>query len=432
MVIRYGQAGILVTRNKSNSRPYWTVYQPNRILGWRFGEHKGQRSLVQLRLEEHVQVPSGKYGVQTVRQVRFLEPGKWTLYREVIGSQSAPAHRPDFAMPYGAGGGTFEVVDQGRFPFSDIPFSVAYADIEDFEMLSSPPLRPLAEADALLYALGANRKHLLNLCAVPVMAVTGRETDEGAHRRIGPSYVMQFQPNTTVQWLETSGVSFKAVQEQITEIERDIDTLGMTSVVNQKASAETATAKQLDHIDGSTVMSVVSQNLERAINQSAKYHTLMLGLSLDPFPRFSLDRDFTSMKLLPNEITSLTSLVNEGLITKETLLELLKDGYVLPAHFDSEEELKKIAQEKADEMDLQLLDRLGQREEEDENSSSEESKNGEEEEEQEEDLEEESEEEQQEEQEQEREASSTRETSARDERRRRRNGRRARTQRGFG
>lgn len=343
-VLRYGHAGVLVSSD-SSGRPFWAVYKPDRILGWRFGEKKGSRKLQQLRLEEHVQIPVGDYGVQTVRQIRVLSPGGWVLYRERPNTDNR-GRQTEYAIPYGLAGGKFDAVESGRIPFAEIPFAVAYSEISDDEMVSSPPLKELAEASAALYSVTANRRQLLSLCAAPTLAIIGRDIEETSHKKMGPTYVINLHQGSDCKWLETSGVSFKALEQQAAEIERDIDTLGMASVVSQKMGAETAASKALDHIDGSTVMSVVSQNLERCVNNCLRYHAMFLGQAEPPWGRASLDRDFASMKLTPQEITSLLQVHGANILTPETVLKLLKDGYVLPSGFDVETELKKLEEMK--------------------------------------------------------------------------------------
>ena len=349
-VIRYGHAGILVFPSRQG-HPTWSVYKPDRILGWRFGENKERRVLIQVRLEEHVQIPSGKYGTKTVRQVRVLTPGKWELWRE---TERSDQEKIGFALPYGQGGGQFEMVEQGAVPFGTIPFAVAYSDICDHDFISVPPLRELAMAAARSYAVTANRQQLLDLAAAPTLAIIGQEVESGCTQKVGPSYVIHCRQGSDVKWLEASGVSFQALKDQLKEIDEEIDTLGMAAIVSQKMGSETAEAKRLDHVDGSTAMAIISQNIEKALNDCFTFHSMYRGQTAPPWPLVALNRDFVSERLSPQDIVSLLSIYNNNLVTAVTVLQLLKEGYVLPSSLDPEKELSKIAEEKEREMFMNM------------------------------------------------------------------------------
>src|SRR5690606_4399760 len=58
-------------------RPYAVLIRPEQVLGWR---NEGG-ILAQFRYMEVVEEPDGEFGVNTVQQVRVLEPGSWRVYR---------------------------------------------------------------------------------------------------------------------------------------------------------------------------------------------------------------------------------------------------------------------------------------------------------------------------------------------------------------
>ena len=76
-MIRYGHVGVLVDAPAAgeSGRPYWSIYSPPDVLGWRSEIIDGQQKLTQLRLFEKVVQPEGDYGEKLVEQVRVLTPG---------------------------------------------------------------------------------------------------------------------------------------------------------------------------------------------------------------------------------------------------------------------------------------------------------------------------------------------------------------------
>ena len=81
LCIRYGHVGVLVDALLMVVRPYWVPYTPRDIIGWRTEVKDGQRVLTQLRLMERIVRPKGKYGEETVEQIRVLEPNSFMLFQ---------------------------------------------------------------------------------------------------------------------------------------------------------------------------------------------------------------------------------------------------------------------------------------------------------------------------------------------------------------
>ena len=79
LCIRYGHVGVLVDAPANGGRPYWIPYTPRDIIGWRTEVKDGQRELTQLRLMERVVRPKGKYGEETVEQIRAVSYTHLTL-----------------------------------------------------------------------------------------------------------------------------------------------------------------------------------------------------------------------------------------------------------------------------------------------------------------------------------------------------------------
>ncbi len=81
-LVRYGHIGTLVDAPSDGGRPYWCIYTPRQILGWRTEAKDGQQQLTMLRLLESVIVPDGDYGEKAVQQVRVLTPGAYELHQK--------------------------------------------------------------------------------------------------------------------------------------------------------------------------------------------------------------------------------------------------------------------------------------------------------------------------------------------------------------
>ncbi len=318
-MVRYGHVGVLVDAPAAgeNGRPYWVSYTPREILGWRTEMSEGAQKLSQLRLLEKVIVPDGLYGEKQMEQVRVLTPGAFEL------------HRRDEK-------GAFQIHDSGSTTLNEIPFAVAYANRVNF-MESRPPLEDIAELNLKAYQVQSDLDNQLHISAVPMLAFFGFPM-AGEEVSAGPGEAIAFPAEGDARYIEPEGKSFEAQFRRLEQIAVQINELGLSAVLGQKLSAETAEAKRIDRSQGDSTMMVIAQNMQDLIDNCLTWHAQYLNI---PQAGSSyVNRDFLGGRLEPQEIQSLLALYTAGTITQKTLLDQLYEGEVLGDEFDVEEELE--------------------------------------------------------------------------------------------
>ena len=113
--------------------------------------------------------------------------------------------------------------------------------------------------------------------------------------------------------------------------------LGVTKLFGQKFVAESAEAKRIDQAQSNSVLSIISQELESALNQAFEFASQYVGIDA---PEISIDRDFDYYRLLGQDISVLTQLNQLGKISDSMLLEILRRGEVLPDNVSIESEIE--------------------------------------------------------------------------------------------
>jgi hypothetical protein len=321
-MIRYGHVGVLVDApSDGNGRPYWVCYGPRDILGWRTEQQEGRQVLTMLRLAERITVPDGEYGEKTVEQVRLLRPGEFEL------------HQKDDQ-------GEFRIVDEGRTSLQRIPFSVAYANRIAY-LESRPPLEDIAELNLKAYQIQSDLDNQLHISAVPMLAFYGFPT-AAEEVSAGPGEAIAFPSDGRAEYIEPGGRSFEYQFKRLEQLAAQINELGLSAVLGQKLSAETAEAKRIDRSQGDSTMMVIAQNMQDMIDNCLQFHAEYLGGGVAPGSCY-VNRDFLGSRLEPQDIQSLLALYTSGTITQETLLQQLSDGEVLGDDFDVDEELEATA-----------------------------------------------------------------------------------------
>ena len=316
-MIRYGHVGVLVDAPRDGGRPYWTSYTPRDILGWRTEIIDGEQKLMQLRLSESIIVPDGDYGEKEVQQIRVLSPGEFKLFQRDEKK------------------GDFRVVDEGRTSLNRIPFGVAYSNrVNTLE--SRPPLEDIANLNLKAYQIQSDLDNQLHISAVPMLAFYGFPSS-AEEVSAGPGEAIAFPADGRAEYIAPSSDAFASQFQRLDQIEKQINELGLSAVLGQKLSAETAEAKRLDRSQGDSTMMVIAQNMQDMIDNCLQFHAQYLG---DRQPGSSyVNRDFLGSRLEPQEIQALLQLYTAGTITQETLLMQLSEGEVLGDDFDVEEEL---------------------------------------------------------------------------------------------
>jgi hypothetical protein len=318
-MIRYGHVGILVDAPSDGGRPYWVSYTPREILGFRTEIKDGSTQLTQLRLLESVIIPSddSEYGEEQVEQIRVLKPGEYQI------------HRKDKK-------GDFRIVDEGTTSLDRIPFAVAYSNRYN-TMESRPPLEDIAELNLKAYQVQSDLDNQLHISAVPMLAFFGFPSS-AEEVSAGPGEALAFPAEGRAEYIEPDGKSYEAQFKRLEQIASQINELGLSAVLGQKLSAETAEAKRIDRSQGDSTMMVIAQNMQDAIDNCLQFHAQFLGES--QAGSCMINRDFLGSRLEPQEIQSLLQLYTAGTITQETLLHQLAEGEILGDDFDIEEELE--------------------------------------------------------------------------------------------
>jgi hypothetical protein len=253
-----------------------------------------------------------------VQQVRVLTPGEFKLFQRDEKK------------------GDFRVIDEGRTSLNRIPFSVAYANrVNTFE--SRPPLEDIANLNLKAYQVQSDLDNQLHISAVPMLAFYGFPT-AAEEVSAGPGEAIAFPAEGRAEYIAPGSDAFSSQFQRLDQIEKQINELGLSAVLGQKLSAETAEAKRLDRSQGDSTMMVIAQNMQDMIDNCLQYHAEFLG---DRQPGSSyVNRDFLGTRLEPQEIQALLQLYTAGTITQETLLMQLSEGEVLGDDFDVDNELE--------------------------------------------------------------------------------------------
>ena len=319
----------LAEERSLNRRPYWIEVDPTNIYGWRLDREVNYGSLIQVRIGEKAVVPDGEFGESVYNQIRVIEPGRYRVYRQT--------EKQKTLEPYSQGGFTgdfngppqqqeYELIESGDYSLDEIPLVTVYTGKTD-TMTSKPPLLDIAYLNLAHFQRQADLIHSLHVASQPMLVLEGWD-DQTKDMAISVNYAMATQPGNKVYYVEPASSAFEAQSAEIQELEKQMASLGISTLSQQKFVAESADARRLDRVDTNSMLSMVSldleQKLQKSFNLSAKY------LQLDP-PEIKISRDFDIERLIGQDVTALTSLFDQKVIDREEFRDILVQGEVLPS-----------------------------------------------------------------------------------------------------
>ena len=316
----------LLQERQLGLRPYLLEVRADQILGWRKEEDSPLAPVNQIRISEYVTEAVGLFGDKAVHQIRVLERGAWSIWRK-------------------GENGWFKYQD-GTTSLPVIPLAVTYSN-KVHELMSTPPLLPLANLNILHGQRQADLQHSLHVAALPVMYLKGYE-DSGDEIALSANSAILLPETGDVGYAEPASSAFESQQNFITEIENQLRNLGISTLFSQTYVGETAEAKAMDRSDSDSMLSVVSQDLENALQNAIEMAAAFVGIEA---PKVCVSRDFDLQKLDGAQVGQYMSMWTQGAITHQTLLEILSRGEIFP-DINIEAEIEMIESNKLADLDL--------------------------------------------------------------------------------
>ncbi|MDY7559952.1 DUF4055 domain-containing protein [Pseudomonas sp. CCC3.2] len=313
---RAGSAKTLADERALGLRPYAVHILPTSILGWKSSKIGGVERLTQLRIREAVKVDDGPFGTKDVTQVRVLEIGKWSTYRENEKSEWV-------IFEFG------QVMLNAQTPLDFIPLVTFYTKRTGF-MTAAPPLRNLADLNIEHWQSYSDQTTILHVARVPILARIGviNNGDTPAPISIGASSLIDLPANADLKFVEHSGEAAGAGRESIRDIEERMRFLGAELLI-PTAGNVTATQAALDSSSQQCQLSAMAQGLENALDKTV--HIMQRWAGLAETGTIDVFDDFVASAITGQTESVLLAAAQAGLISRETFFnEMVRRSAITP------------------------------------------------------------------------------------------------------
>jgi hypothetical protein len=238
-------------------------------------------------------------------------------------------------------------VGGGDISLDTIPLAITYSNKVE-ELISKPPLLPIAHLNLLHTQRQADLSHSLHVAAQPVLVLKGWTDTQNTIGLSVNKAILLPPDNSDAFYVEPASSAFDAQQSFITQLEEQMSSLGISTLFAQKMGAETASSKRLSRSDSDSLLSIVSKNLEASLQLAFDYAADYLQKES---PLVQISRDFDLQQLDGSQTNAYMQMWMNGAISQELLLQMLKEGEVLPT-VDIDQEVEKVQNEKEQAMGL--------------------------------------------------------------------------------
>lgn len=340
-VLGYGRIGSLVDIDEKE-RPYVALYDARSIL-----DAIKTSTKYEIMLKEMVKAPSpdDPKVTEMVEQRRKLElvNGVFvvTIYRKESKSDGefvpVPSTKkaPNPRIPKYKG-----------MALDFIPFTFFGASSNTPEP-SRPPLLDLLNLLKGHWKLTVSYQYGLHFAGLPTPCFAGFNYEENKPTPLGPGVTHHAVDPSAKSWfMQTGGAGLESVERGLDRLERQMAIVGARLLEEQRAGVEAAETVRLRSSGDSATLSDIAGNIENGLTDVLKNIGFWLGVS-EKECRVSVNKDFVSTRLSPQETSVLLQLVQAGRMSEDTFLWNLQQGEMIMPGRSIEEEQEAIGEDKA-------------------------------------------------------------------------------------
>lgn len=351
--VEYPEAeeGLNLAEEKQRAyRPYFVAIPSCDILGWTsevsattLGDKTVYgRKLTSLRIRDEIrdQDPNDEF-LETicpvVRVYDFDGVDERVRFRQYVCRKEAEGGADSYALE-----------KTGWLSVETIPFVPVYGGVREGFMLARPLLLDVARLNLHHWATAADLANQLHLSASPKFVISGVQGGSAEFENSPDKILILDKPEAKAVWIGAPMDGASTIMEQLKSLEEAMEKLAAVAMTNRNTNqAESGVSKLLDRAQSDSLLAVMVQGLEEALNTAI----VIAGEYWNqPSIKVSLSRDFVPVRLHSQQILAYIELYNGNVISHKTFLDILAVGDVFDGlpDFDVLEEIKRIGAQPGD------------------------------------------------------------------------------------
>ena len=313
-------------------RPFVGVYRAESILEVTPAVIENKLKLVRVRLKDdedtvrELVLADGKYQVIIHRRIG----GEWLVDAPVV-----PLKRGQ--------------------PLDTIPFVLATTKPRNFEPQKAP-LDDVVLTNLDHYAVQAQHSLTRLMTCIPMLKVKGVADPAGDAEKKGtpiravPGSIIYLPVvegvDADADWLKNDAPAIGDIRQTALDLKEDMSQEGLRIIASEKSASEAAETHAIrrasENSRTASLARIVSRKIEEALIIVADWVGVTGELT------YALSTDFLPTPMSSQDVAALQGLVAAGLMSKQTMFELLQQGEMIPDGLTYEEERSRIEDDIAD------------------------------------------------------------------------------------
>lgn len=321
----------LAVEEAAGHRPFFESIPGANVLDWAVGDD--QQLLWAVVKQNHLTVDGPGYELETEDEWKVWTRDTWQLYQ--------------YSSDVNAGQGGYTLTDEGENPTGIVPL-VPFFGVKNTDYSGWPVCRNVLGYIVLLYNKASDLDWFERVSSHPIPYVISPR--KPAKLDSGRGTWIESDANTPrieIGYLETSGTAFSSLRESIRELRGKIFSVALAAAQRESAQVQSGDAQREDRRIFSAALMEVSQLLESSETRCWKLMAKWTGADTAGL-EISYNRDFDDKTIETQMVQTLSSLASANQLTTATLLEILKDGEVLPENIDLEKEVRDLERNDAE------------------------------------------------------------------------------------
>ena len=316
-------------------QPYFIHVKRCDVINWKVSYERGVEVVTQATVRQLRSLPGEGFGSKIEPIYYVLSPGKVETYRLVKSEAQRWSNQK---------------IDEMSTSLPIIPLVWYGATTTRFAQ-GDLPMDGLADLSIQHFQMRSDLSELLHKCAMPVPVRKGAPI--GPDGRPAP---LVLGPNTAVDlpaeggdfmFAEPTGKSLERHQQEIKHIEELMDRSSLNFLYG--ANVKTATEASLRASQVASSVAALTRNKTSAFNRLMRLWAWYAGeqASITPESGLAINDSLINKPLGASEMAQLVNLYNNGLISKQTVLDELQRGGVLDPDLIVEEETERIEEDRS-------------------------------------------------------------------------------------
>lgn len=334
-VLNQGRTGILADYSETKNTPYLCYYERGNIINWY--EYDDKLECVVLYETCYEPDPNDKYTLVLVERYRELY---------MTGVPGEEQRRYQVRVWQKDSQNNFKVIEEREptyrsIPFDHIPF--VFVNPFDTSLASySPVMYTLAMISLAHFKNSVDQEYGLHKLALPTPWFTGDLQEDTSEIVMGGERFIGFEQGSTVGMLEFSGQGLKSIDDAMKHKEELMAATG-AKLLTSKKGVESSESLRIRSASESASLINVATAVEDGLQQALTHYRMWNGTTEEA--TFEFDKDFTSIRLEPQDVQVLLSSLIAGKISQDTFLRNLYEGEIVD---NVDEEKKRLEQNNQD------------------------------------------------------------------------------------